>query len=86
MKCQTMGIAGKKTKNNTGSTGRKKSAGRARVGMEWKFKTTALRRDTAQEAILDAYTKYAKRKGPENVRIGAKTVMMRGIIKSSHVE
>ena len=73
-------------KNNTGSTGRKKSAGRARVGTEWKFVVTALSRDTSHEVILDPYSKYAYREGPENVRMGAKTVIERGMRKSSHVE
>jgi len=59
MKCQTTGSAGKKTKNNIGRTGRTKSAGSARVGMEWKCIITALRRDTVKEAILDTYSKYA---------------------------
>ena len=75
-----MGSAGKRTKNNIGITGRRKSAGRARVGMDLKFPMTILRRDTVQEAILDAYSKYAKRNGPENLRTGAKIVMMRGTI------
>lgn len=56
--CQKMGSAGKKTKNNIGSTGRKKIAGRARDGMDWKYTTTTLRRDTVKEVVLDA-SKYA---------------------------
>jgi len=69
-----------------GSTGRKKNAGRASVGREWKVIARTPRRDTRNAVTLEAYSKYAYRNGPENVRIGAKTVMTRGMIKSSHVE
>ena len=73
-------------KNNNRGVGRKKSAGRAKVGTEWKFVITILRRDTAKEAVVEAYSKFANRKGPEKVRIGAKTVIIKGVIKRSRVE
>ena len=69
-----------------GSIGSKKTAGRASDGRDWKVIARNPRRDTRNAETLEAYSKYAYRNGPENMRIGAKTVMTRGMIKSNHVE